>query len=285
MKKGKLRYYFPMTKLFIFLFALLSFICTLLFWNIANSMVENYRVEEFRAFYWLSPSYAGIQFGNILLMWGGILSVIVGACYPLLSKAEFLFNLKILMRMFTNILARNLIYTCTSLFSVFVTELFLSGFRLTNFSLSIFVHSIQMFTGVYVHFLFWIIVGLGLSLTFKRKTLGALIGAIIQLSEVFIIFPFYPTMEKYLPTAISRLLIVDQFPFWDPNTWAGSIPVTALASTPLTVNEKYQLIKLNNLWILTFLLIYLCIVYLLPVFRLFKHYKITNPGSAEKLSS
>lgn len=214
-------------------------------------------------FYWLSPTFAVIQTGNLILLWGGALSCIAGVAAPAMQKyqgSDLLFRNILLISVF------NLEFLLFSILGTYIYEKLFIHVQI-SFRFNILHYSLTMFAVTYLFLLFWSLIGYGLKLSLRRRTLAVLVGIIIQIAEYsFIIFQ-RPSLEKYLPFALSRQLVVSQFPFWEPGSWAAVPGTLKYASSPMIVDDKYNILSVSPWWIVAFLSWYLSLVYVLPIIR------------------
>ncbi|EMS72845.1 hypothetical protein [Ruminiclostridium cellobioparum] len=231
--------------------------------NTAVKILESH--PEFNVFYWLSPEFCVIQTGNFILLCGGIFACIFGTILPS-EKNNFLLQIFSTMK---KLLIGNFIFWVTSILTSFILEeLTISYVRNINISKDILFHSLKMFIAVYIFLSFWGMIGYGLKLTFSNIPIALILGTSIQLLEIYVIF-FYlkSTFLKFLPTALSRQIVVYQFPFWELDSWANVKSVIPFASAPLIMDKSLQLVKINYIWIFCFLIWYLLLVYFKPMYK------------------
>ena len=137
-----------------------------------------------------------------------------------------------------------------------------------------------MFIGVLVFLTFWSLFGLGLRLTIGDNLIAALTCTAGQIVEHYYVFRVYPQLELFLPFALSREIIIRNFPFWDINSWASIKNTFAFASTTIILDSKLHPIHVSNIWIFAFLVGYLFILFLKPFFY-FTKAKIGKNGGLE----
>ena len=212
-------------------------------------------------YYWLSPTFAGIQAGNNILLWSGMLSCI---CSSILSAKHLprLFSLKafgiLLFFSFMNTVI------CVATTWGYEEIMFTRNQPLT---LELVVHTMHMIAGMFFFITFWSLFGYGLRLTLNSRFIASMAGSMIQLAEIFLIMRTYPKIEIYLPTALSRQVIVDNFPFWDVHSWAYQPNAFSFASSPMLVDNKYNILHIGWTWVVVFLIWYLLVVYVVPVVK------------------
>lgn len=213
------------------------------------------------AFYWLSPTFSVIQTGNFLVTWGGIISSIIGSILPLGNrtiKTHLLFLIKL-----------NFSFIITSIFTTYLfEEIYFSS--VIPFSIQILYHSFQMFFGTFLFLTYWSFVGFGLKLILNKGLIVAIICFFEQVFEHYFIFIYKPELELYLPYALSREIIIRNYPFWDSTSWASVNNTVAYANNSLILNNHFEPLKVSNLWIIAILLGYLIIIFIRPFFQLIK---------------
>lgn len=226
--------------------------------------------------YWLSPGCAIIQTGNLIVPWGGIISSILGSLIPLIYKSRS----KVKTIIF--ILKTNTVFILTSILTTILFELIYFTSIIT-FSSNIAYHSMLMFIGVLVFLTFWSLFGLGLRLTIGDNLITALTCTAEQIVEYFYIFRVKPQLELFLPYALSREIVIRNFPFWDINSWASINNTFPFASMTIILDSKLHPIYVSNTWIFAFLTGYIIVLYLKP-FKYFILKKIDKSGGLENAS-
>lgn len=225
--------------------------------------------STYNIFYWLAPTFAMIQTGNLIIFWGGTLSCIAGVLVPSILKY------KQLTQIFATVLFLflvNLEFLMISVFGTYFYEKIFIQIHINPCS-EIIGHSLKMLLGTYLFLLFWSLIGYGLKLSLPYKTLAIFAGILIQVIEYAFIILNKPSLEKYLPFALSRQLVVSQFPFWEPGSWAEVPGTIYYANTPMIVDDKYNILSISHWWIIIFLFWYLSLVYVLPIVRYFSKSK------------
>lgn len=258
---------------YIVVFTVIFIIGTIIsFYTTRNTAVKILGTHpEFNVFYWLSPEFCVIQTGNFILLFGGIFACIFGTILP--SERN-----NILLQTFSTmkkLLIGNFIFLVTSILTSFILEeLTIPHVRNINISKDILFHSLKMFIAVYVFLSFWGMIGYGLKLTFSNIPIALILGTSIQLLEIYVIF-FYlkSTFLKFLPTALSRQIVVYQFPFWKLDSWANVKSVIPFASGPIIMDKSLQLVKINYIWIFCFLTWYILLAYLTPIIKYIIHFQ------------
>ncbi|MFZ3130036.1 MAG: hypothetical protein WA125_02770 [Desulfosporosinus sp.] len=219
--------------------------------------------DELNIFYWLTPSFAVIQTGNLILLWGGALACIFGTTIPDIKESQ---SLNHIIRNIILIVVFILEFSVISIVSTYIYEKIFISIQI-NLTINILQHSIKMFIATYLYLLFWALLGYGLKLSLKYKILAIIIVLIIQIAEYFYIIIQNPSLEKYLPYALSRQIVASQFPFWEDGSWAA-IPGTIIyASSPMIVDDRYNILFIKPWLIFMFLLWYLFLAYALFIFR------------------
>lgn len=219
--------------------------------------------STYNIFYWLDPTFAMIQTGNLIIFWGGALSCVAGVLVPSILKYKQLTQI-LVSALFIFLI--NLEFLMVSVFGTYIYEKIFIQIHV-NQSISIIGYSINMLLGTYLFLLFWSLMGYGLKLSLTYKTLAIAAGLLIQIIEYSFIILNKPSLEKYLPFALSRQLVVSQFPFWEPGSWAEIPGTIYYASTPMIVDDNYNILSTSHWWIVVFLFWYLSLVYVLPIIR------------------
>lgn len=262
---------FQITFVFLFIVGMLLSIHLTRSYALTIESKLNY-TNTYGVFYWLAPTFSIIQTGNLILLWGGALSYIAGVLVPTRLKYKGfnqLFATGLLLA------AINLEFLLVSVLSTFAYEKIFIRFQV-NPSFSILKYSLKMFFVTFLFLLFWSLLGYGIKLSFRYKILAILTGILVQIAEYgFIIFQ-RPSLEKYLPFALSRQLVVSQFRFWEPGSWAAVPGTIKYASTPMIVDAKYNILLVSPWWVAIFLFWYLSLVYILPIFRMLTSSKEVN---------
>ncbi|WP_407311793.1 hypothetical protein [Desulfosporosinus sp. SB140] len=258
--------------LYVTTFILLSGIMFTVNMHAAN-IVINRGVNAYMAFYWLSPRFFALVGENLMLLISGILSCVGGAVVPINKEGGSALSL---VKAICRLVLLNLIALILSLLLLLCMELIIVSFR-GNIDISIVYHSSEIFLAMMIFLIFWSLIGLGLRITFNSVVLSLAIGICIQLTEVFVIYRYVPQIEIYLPTALSRNLVVSQFPFWIPGSWANVEGAVIFANSSMLVNKYYQNVALWKYWVPIMLVYYVAIVFILPTVRIIlgqhtKHY-------------
>ena len=215
-------------------------------------------------FFWLSPTFAVIQTGNLIISWGGVLSCIVGVLVPKIQKFK---SVPQLLVTWCFLFFLNIEFLAISVLSTYTYErIFINNHSYSTFSIT--EHSICMFIGAFIFLLFWSLIGYGLKLTFSLKTIAIIVGVLVQIAEYTFIILYMPSLEKYLPFALSRFLVTNQFRFWENGNWASIPGITSFASNSMILDNNYNIVTINLWWVPAFLLWYLSLVYALPIVRI-----------------
>lgn len=254
------RYFLRFQLIFIMLFIIFMLLTIHLTRNYALSITS----DTFGVFYWLSPTLSIIQTGNLILAWGGILSCIAGVFIPTKHKE---FDLNQLLSTVFLLAIFNFEFLLASILSTFTYEKLFIDFQV-NPNFNVFQNSFKIFSATYLFLLFWSLIGYGLKLSFRFKSLSIFIGVFVQITEHYFIILYKPAIEKYLPFALSRQLVISQFPFWTPGSWAAVPGTIKYASTPMIVDAKYNLLVVSPWWEFAFLFWYLSIVYVIPTIKI-----------------
>ena len=213
-------------------------------------------------FYWLSPSFAIIESGNLLLQWGGIVSCVAGIIIP--ENIKMNNNIDILKK----ILLLFIYTTFFSIISICSTYIYELVYIKSNFNLDHKeIYSFMMFISMLFYLYFWALIGYGLKLTFANKFICIVIGVFIQLHDMFFLIKYRPELEIYSITALSHQIIVDRFRFWDSNSWAYNIYAYPFASSSLIVDKNYNTINASETYVVLLLLWYLSLVYIYPTVK------------------
>ncbi|MHB8073282.1 hypothetical protein [Desulfosporosinus fructosivorans] len=258
--------------LYITTFILLSGIMFIVTMHSANTVI-NRGVNANMAFYWLSPHFFAIVGENLMLLISGILSCVGGSVVPISKEGGSAISL---VKAIYRLVLLNIIALISSLLLLLCMELIIVPLR-GNIDVSIVFHSSEIFLAMMMFLTFWSLIGLGLRITLNSVALSLAIGICIQLAEVFVIYRYVPQIEIYLPTALSRNLVVSQFPFWILGSWANVEGAVIFANSPMLVNKYYQNVALGAYWVPIMLAYYVAIVFILPTVRIIlgqhtKHY-------------
>lgn len=267
MLKRKTLNYKQYIVLFSFLFFIAIISSVLSARDMAFKVLESSH-EKVNVFYWLRPKFCVIQMGNFILLKGGILACLFGVVIVQSEKRNILFNILYILK---KLLIGISIFLITSIFTLyFVEKLVISAdISQQDVNINIVFYSIKMFIAVYVYLLFWAVIGHGIKLTFSNNIpIALLIGVSIQLLEVYGVFYYlHLPILKFLPTALSRQIVVYQFPFWEYGSWANIKSVFCFASTPIIIDKSYQFVKVNYVWIFCLLAWYILLAYIKPVIK------------------
>lgn len=243
-------------------FALLSIHLTKVYGLLIESQLTDPIITNI--FFWLSPTFAVIQTGNLIITWGGVLSCIGGILVPEIKKFKSVPQLFVTW-FFLFIL--NIEFLIISILSIYSYEkIFINTQSSSTFS--VIEHSIDIFIGAFLFLLFWSLIGYGLKLTFSFRTIALIVGVLVQVTEYTFIIINMPSLEKYLPFALSRFLVTNQFRFWENGNWAAIPGITNFASSSMIVDDYYNIVTINLWWVAAFLIWYLSLVYVLPIVRI-----------------
>jgi len=201
--------------------------------------------ESLNVYYWLSPEFAVIQAGNLIIAWGGIISGIMGSIIPANMYKKPL---------------RTVLYiiTCNSTFfitSIIITYIFGSYYFPSQgeFTTEIAYHSFLMF--------------MGLKITINNSIIASILCSFDQIIEHYHIYLLKPQLGLYLPYSLSREIVTKNFPFWDYSSWASVNNTVAFASTSIIRDSHLQRINVSSLWIFSLLAGYLLLIYLKPYLK------------------
>ncbi len=254
------------TKNYIFIFLFLFIIAALTSaYSAQKTGIEITKNNNINVFYWLQPKFCIIQTGNFILLKGGILAFLFGSILPLRESKKVLLNF---INILKAILLGNLAFLLTSILSICLFEIIIipKGVNKYDMNCNILFQSIKMFIAVYIFLSFWAIMGHGLRLTFSSIPITVFIGISIQLIEIYGVFNYFQSpILKFLPTALSRQIVVYQFPFWENGSWANIKSVFCFASTPIIIDKYYHFVKVNYPWISCFLIWYILLAFLKPI--------------------
>jgi hypothetical protein len=239
---------------------------------IVHSAIEfNMKVHEPQnVFYWLNPVLAPIQAGNTVLLLGGIGSGLVGALIPSVTDKPFKNVLRILLPV---ILSIELV--AVSILSNMIYQWAIIGYHPVNIP-NLPIHEFKMFLGMMLYFLFWIYVGQGIRLT-TSPLFSSLVVAGIQVAELFVIYPHNQVIAQYLPTGLSRELVVSHFQYWQPGSWSFNPNVVHFASTSVLINSNHEFLNPSFSRLYGSLLMYILICYMYPIARNILHNKVVQP--------
>jgi hypothetical protein len=259
------KFFIPKVTRFKLIFLFLFLLGTLLVDNIIiQSVIHNAKGNENQIFYWLSPKLSLIQTGNLILLVGGIISFLSGVFVPKIRAKDF--KTQLLYTIPYLILLNIECIVISAISTYFYETIFVPPLEV-QYNFNIIQHSTQMFLALLLFLSFWSCFGYGLRLTFSFITPAFIIGIAIQLGEYFFVFAHKPSFEKYLPLGLSRQLVINQFPFWRKGSWADIPNVVPIGSTPMLVDDRYNFTLISYWWIVVFLIWYLAIVYIVPIFR------------------
>ena len=168
------------------------------------------------------------------------------------------------------ILIANLFFVISSVIGTCIFELFLTPQNIVSHSCTTIInHSFKAFIYQYIFLLFWAFAGYGLRLTFLNKIFASIFIAVIQLVETYVIFHFKPEILKYFPTSLSRQLILNNFNFWNPESWVNAKSAITYITAPMIVDKSYIPITVSYFYIIVLLIWYLVLAYLVPTIRHF----------------
>ncbi|PYG87300.1 hypothetical protein LY28_02205 [Ruminiclostridium sufflavum DSM 19573] len=274
-KKQKL-YYKHYIILFSFLFFIGMIISVLLAKETAYKILSS-SYADINVFYWLNPKFCVIQTGNFILLKGGIFSSIFGIVLPESKQSNILLQiLSILKKLVMGTGA----FLLTSIFTLyFLEKILIPVSPKQNININILIYSVKMFIAVYIFLIFWAIIGHGIKLTFCKIPIALIIGISVQFLEIYGIFYYlHSPFLKYLPTALSRQIVVYQFPCWEYGSWANVKSAFPFASSPIIIDKYYQFVKVSYVWIFCFLTWYVLLVYIKPFLKY-----ITNNSSKNEV--
>lgn len=228
------------------MFLVYAVYCNYLNYKIAYNLYNN-NVSEYIAFYWLQNKFILIQSANNMVTYGGCIAVILGCIVD--DK-----NYK-----------KNIIVTIILGYLVFILIGLIFGLiknpsLITKESFSIIEKSIKIVLAIVLYLLFWSF----LSYRIKQKsnaiiTILALCGE--QLFEVYQIFLKNPSkLSVFLPTAVSRELVVKQFPFWIRGSWVYNINTFCYSNSTILIDGNSNYIDLRYWQIILILLTYMVLV-------------------------
>ena len=220
------------------------------------------------AYYWLSPVYSIIQTGSFIVTWGGYVACIFGSLI-----SEKVLKLQQIPRIVKYIIIVNTIFLVISSVTTFIFEKVFIPSKVSP-SYDIIYHSITMFIATLLYLCFWSCIGYGVSLIFKRNIFSVCICIFEQIFEHNFLFAHFPQLELFLPYALSRQLVIINFPFWDTTSWASVSNTVAYANMPMILDKELQPINVSILWIIAFLAVYLALANIKLVINLFNK-KIT----------
>lgn len=243
-------------------FIIVSAYCAHLRLTEARIAVSSGKLDLQHSYYWLQPVYCVIQTGNNILSIGGVAAVFMGACIPCIPS----FSAKIILPFLVGLEFVFVASVTTYIYEVATVPI--HGEIL--FTKSIFLHSVSMFSGAYAYLTFWILIGYGVMLTISSRILAILISVGIQFIELHLLLFHAPQILRYLPTALSRELVVTRFPWYAPGSWAHQEHTLTFASSELTVDSMYHVVHSGLLRPTILLVWYLGICYLMPFLRHFK---------------
>jgi hypothetical protein len=237
------------------LFIVIYFFAGLLtsIWGVYSSDIVYKSVQNVRyAFYWMNPRYAFIQATNNMLFLGGFIS----CCFGSLLKINNLKNKSIEILIFCNIFN-----TVACIFSTWLYLLIMHKYKGNTTDFNIFSRSLQSFTGFYLYICFWSFFGHKLRFIIGNKIIAIIIMFSDQILELFVIQKSkLMFLLQFLPTTLSRELVIKQFPFWIEGTWIYKLKVFSYANVTPVLNNHFQPKNLNPIWIYSILIIYMVVV-------------------------
>ena len=203
-------------------------------------------------FYWFSPNFVVIQTINHLLLPFSILSFLVGNIVTE-RQSKIMKNIKKSIKsIFFNLLI--------SIITTLICELFV-GMRIEKSDFNVILLSLTMFVYAMIFMVFWALLGYGLKLSFNSKFSSLIVGITYQIFEYIHINRFYPQFSKYLPLALSRELVVNQFPYWLNKSWLPGTNSVAYFANASFIRDK----SVTIFWVFSFLIFYLLIAFI-PAF-------------------
>lgn len=256
--------------LYIIIFLIFTAITFVVTKHSAN-VVTSKGVSAYLSLYWLSPRFFALIGENLMLLFGGILSVLGGALVPINVGRDSMSLIKTIYQL----ILLNILTLISSLILLLLLELIYIPLR-GNIDIDLVKHSCEMFLAISMFLIFWSLIGLGLKITFNSALFSFVIGICFQILEIYVNIRYNPQLEIYLPTALSREIVVTQFPFWIPDSWANVKGVVVYASSSMLVDKYYREVTLGKYWVPIMLSYYLCIVFILPVVRIIFAKRTTN---------
>lgn len=252
--------------IFLFIYLFFVIITYINAFNIASEIQESF--PQFSIpYYWLNYKVSFIQFGNNMIIFSGVLSCAFGVFIPIKKRNN--------KKDIDNIIQWNFLYTLSSAIFSFVVSFIISSFLIKSSEIvihfNLFFRSICMLTGYFLYMTFWSLFGYSLKTIFKRRIIIFTSICLVQYIELFLLkdVSFYK-LNLFLPTSLSRELVVKQFPFWKEGNWSNIPGVFPLGNVTMMHNEFYELIDIPFIWVLFMLSLFLII----PFFISYKTIKL-----------
>lgn len=224
---------------------------------ITANMVYKSTGNYLYSYFWLDPNYAFIQFANNMLLIGPFISSIIGINIKIKNLNNILEDIFIL-----NII--NVIFCSTSTYICF---LIFNKYNNQVIHFNLLFKSIQMMVAFYIFINFWTLFGFLINAIFKKGLISSLLILSIQIFEIFIVPQLgIFNILSYMPTTLSREIIIKQFPFWIKGSWCYKLGVFSYANVTPILDNNYNIKSFNIFYVYFILLSYLLILYFILKF-------------------
>lgn len=238
-------------------------------WQLYSSnLIFSYTQNTRYSYFWMDYKFSFIQTPNNMLLFGSF----IACCFGSLLKSK-----RLCKKTIEELLVINLFNLLICVFASSICLFIINKYNATEVDFNIIASSVSAFVSFYLYIVFWSLLAYGFRLTFGKKIVSIILLFLLQMLELFVI-PAYGLFDllKYLPTTLSRELVIQQFPFWIEGTWVNNLKVFSYANVSPTKESILMKENLSLFWIYSFLVIYLILALILPITRKIKARKHEN---------